>query len=242
MLSIVAALKEEMAGLKKVTVVEESAAENGCCIARGRLGGREVLLAQTGVGRERAESAARFILGKYPVSGFISFGFGGGLTPDSAIGDVFICTSLYCDGQPGSFRSAPELLAATARVLVNGTVRPGKSVTVARPAPHPEVKQELARAFQADVVDMESYWLAMIAEEKRVPFLNIRAVSDTARESLPPFSRMLDADGRPRWAKAVPYLILHPGQVLPLTRLFRNSRRAGENLTALLVRLVEQLS
>ena len=63
-----AAMKEEVAGLKRHMAIEDTVAENGCRIFHGRQGGKEALLVQTGMGRERAEKAARFVLERYPVS------------------------------------------------------------------------------------------------------------------------------------------------------------------------------
>jgi hypothetical protein len=119
-------------------------------------------------------------------------------------------------------------------------VHKGKSVTVAQPAADPQAKRRLAQAFQADVVDMESYWIAMIASEKEVPFLAVRAVSDTFQERLPPFERMLGSDGKPDLTKIGLYAIFHPGQLANLVRFQRNSRIAGQNLTAFLSRFLEQ--
>jgi len=241
MLTLIAALKEELAGLKQRMTVEDTVAENGYQIFHSRQGGKETLLVQTGTGRERAERAVRFVLEHYPARAIISFGFAGGLTPELSVGEIILCSTLCCnDGPSDSCRPDADLFSRSLQICDGSITHQGKSVTVARPAPQPEVKRALAQAFQADVVDMESYWIARIANEKGVPFLAVRAVSDTVQERLPPVERMLGSNGEPDLRKIVFYSLFHPRQLVTLTRLHRNSRIARENLTTFLSQLMER--
>ena len=107
----------------------------------------------------------------------------------------------------------------------------GGSVTVPQPASNPTVKKGLNQASRAQVVDMEGYWLAGIASEKAIPFAAIRAVSDARQDSLPPFDRILGADGSWLWTKAAAYFALHPQDIPRLLVLYRNSQRARRSLT-----------
>ena len=190
---MLAAMKEEVAGLKRHTVIEKAIAQNGYQVFQGKHGGKEVLLVQTGVGREKAEKAARYVLERFPVTALISFGFAGALTGELGIGDVIVCSTLCCgDGQSDSTcQSDAGLLAQSSQVRGGQARRQGKSVTVAQPASQPEVKRALAQTFQADVVDMESYWIARIAGESRVPFLAVRVISDTLQEKFRPWKKCL---------------------------------------------------
>lgn len=241
MIAMVAALNQELAGLKRRTDIEEHVTETGRGIYRGMLSNKEVVLAFTGMGRERAESAAVSVLERYPVGALISFGFAGSLLPGLRIGEIVLCSSLCAGGQKDACQSDAGLLSRSLHIRVDTTVRQGKCVTVDELASPPEVRQALARSFHADVVDMESYWIARIASARRVPFLVVRAISDTPRDVLPPFQRLLDSDGRPQWPKFAPYFLVHPGQIALLARLYRNSRKAETSLTAFLLQLVEQL-
>ena len=79
MLAIVGALKEEMVDLQRRMSLEQTFAWWRCRIYRGNYAKRDVLLLQTGTGKERAEIATRFILEHYPVTALISLGFAGAL-------------------------------------------------------------------------------------------------------------------------------------------------------------------
>ncbi len=240
MLTMVAALKEEITGLKAAMIIDDTVAENGYKIFHGKKASQEVLLVQTGMGRKRAEIAVRSVLERYPVSAIASFGFAGGLTPALGIGDIVLCSTLYCSSEEADpCYSGAELLSRSLQICDGMNVRQGKSVTASRPASQPEAKRALAQTFQADVVDMESYWIARIAKEKGVPFLAVRAISDTCNDSLPPVE-MFGPDGEVNRRNLFFNALFHPGQIQTLVRLQRNSRIAGENLTAFLSRLVER--
>ena len=104
-----------------------------------------------------------------------------------------------------------------------------------------EAKRTLGDEFDADVVDMESYWIASVASEKNIPFLSVRTISDTVRDSLPPFDQIIDSDGKWRWQRAISYLPSHPKQLATLFVLYRNTRRARANLTCFIDQLMERL-
>ncbi len=240
MLTLIAALKEEVAGLKRRMDIDDTVAENGYQIFHGKHGGKEVLLVQAGMGRKRAEKAVRFILEYYSVSAIVSFGFAGGLTPQLSIGDIVLCSTLCCAGeQLDLYQFEAGLFSRSLQICDGMTAFQGKSVTVAQLASQPEVKRELAQDFQADVVDMESYWIARMAKGEGVPFLSVRAVSDTCKQSLPPIE-VFAPDGGPDLRKIAFYSLFHPGQLLTLARLQRNSRIASENLAAFLSRFMER--
>lgn len=244
MLAMVAAMKEETSGLKRHMVIEDAAIRQGYRVWRGRYKGKEALLVQTGMGREGAERATRFILEHYPVSVLVSFGFAGALTGKLNIGDVVLCSTIYCGDGPSSLPCLSDagLISRSLRVPVSPAKRrQGGGVTVIRPVSEPVAKQRLGETFRADVVDMESYWVARLASERRVPFLAVRAVSDVVEHKLPPFYRMLNPDGRWRRREAAWYFLLHPCELAGLFGLYRNLRRARTNLTDFIDRLAEGL-
>jgi adenosylhomocysteine nucleosidase len=242
MLAMMAAMQEESAGLKRRMAIRDTVSENGCRIFLGRQNGKDALLAETGIGRESAERATRLILERYAVTGLISFGFAGALNPELRVGDIVLCATLRCgDGQSGPCHSDAALLSRPVPFQDGKIARWGQSVTVAQPASRPEARQALARASGADIVDMEGYWIARIASERQVPFLAVRAVSDTVRDRLVPLEDMLGSDGRPCRGKAIRYLVSHPDQLMILAGLYRSSRKARTSLTNFLVRLMERM-
>jgi hypothetical protein len=102
----------------------------------------------------------------------------------------------------------------------------------------PEAKRSLGKAFHADIVEMESYWIARMASAGQIPFMAVRAVSDLLRDSLPPFDRLLDSNARWRWKKAALYFVSSPQQLMRLPALYRNARQARRSLTTFVDRLI----
>ena len=187
MIAILGALREEVSPLRKRMNVQETLSEAACKAFRGRFRGRDVILAQTGMGKERAQAATRFLLDRYPVSILVSFGFAGALAEELSAGDVVLYSAVHCaEADPKIspeqfYASSDDVLSRAKRALKDEAVsficEPG--VSVRQVMLSPEDRGRLAEAHHAHVVDMESYWIAEIASEAEIPFVIIRSVSDT---------------------------------------------------------------
>lgn len=202
--------------------------------------GQEILLLQSGMGMENAQRAVKYVDHPHAhdsggLSGLLFLGFGGALTPGASIGDLIFCQKLFCNdvayaSQP--YESDRHLLVMAQAAMKGSPVRwvIGTSLTVNQPATKPEVKANLNAHYHAQVVDMESYWVACSAVELGIPFLAVRAISDTSDELLPPFERFINARGDWLWKEALRYFWTRPGDLAAIPRIFRNSRLAGKNL------------
>ncbi len=250
MVALLGALEYEVAGIRRQMTVAGVVDGPGCRLYRGVYQDRDCLLVQTGPGKQRAETAARFVLERFPVGAVISFGFAGALHPGLRAGDVIICTMLY-NGNGRSHASPAEQTLFSDASLLEPAVRAfevakvryccGSTVTVPEPVCSRHEKEKLHRNHYAGIVDMESYWVGRIAAEKRVPFLAVRAVSDTLGQGLPPFARLLDGNGSFLWKRALGYFALRPREMLQLPALYRSSRRARQSLTRCIGRLVASM-
>jgi len=241
MLAMVAAIKEETRGIKNRMNIIRTVERDGFRLFEGFFKSKEILLVQTGIGQEKAEKAVNFILEQYPVSTLISFGFAGALTAESKIGDICVCSKICCDDSSiREYCSDISLLSLCLKQETNSKMRlrEAKIVTVNRPVCETETRLSLGEASHCDIVDMESYRIATIASRKQIPFISIRAISDTVGEKLPPFDAMINANGKWRWEKIIPYFIFHPGQI---PGLYRNFRLSGDNLTAYFNILADRL-
>ncbi len=250
MLAIMGAFGQEIIDLRRQMVIEEVVARRDFRLYRGKLKSRDTLLVQTGMGKERAENATQFVLDRYPVTAIISLGFAGALNPELRIGDLVVCATLH--GQPGSGQEEKKLepLAPDAKLLSLASqgpgdrttrFRPGIGVTVLQLNSSTQKMQGLSENFHADIVDMESYWIARIASAWRIPFIAIRSISDNIQSSVQPFDRILAPDGELLWKKAVLCFLLHPWYLLNVFTLYRNTRPAKRNLAAFVSDLVPKI-
>lgn len=234
MIAMLAALEEEISGLKKKMSVTSSLAHQGCLVWEGRLLGKEVLLAKTGVGRKRAQAAAAFLVNSYKLEAAVSFGFAAGVSPELKAGDVVVCSAVYrgdSQSKEACFSDA-RLLGYALRAVKQQSVRvlKGDGVTVFRMLATREDKMAAAAAFSAAVADMESYWVGQAAAEKGIPFLAARAVSDAVGDTIPHLELFIDASGSWDKKKAALYFLAHPREAGRLAKLCIDSRRAQQSL------------
>ncbi len=217
MLALICALDEEMAGLKKVLPAKQVGA-NDCAVFRA---GSDCLLVRTGMGRDKAERAARQALSTSPVDAVVSFGFCGALKRELEVGEL-VLVSAQC-AETHELSGDARLLALAAWVFPQAPRL--KGVTAARLVTTPEAKRGLGLASGAAFVDMEGYWLAKLAAEKGLPFLAVRSVFDALDTDMTLFAGL---DGR---RGAALYLLGHPWQAGRLLGLRRDVLRAQCSLT-----------
>ncbi len=249
MIGIFGALREEVAFLRKQMKPRYEIGRSNHSIVQGIYQGKELLVAQTGIGKESAEAATRFFLDNYPVTTLISLGFAGALNEELKGGDVVLCSALHCANVVGTEPISSTLctdertvsLATLAMERGDVEFRLGVGVTVPQMVLEPEDKQSLWDAFDADIVDMESYWIAKIAMKRRIPFLVIRSVSDTRQERLLPFDQLLTADGRVQWRAAGAYFVRNARRLREIPRLCRNMRLAQRGLATSIDSLIAEL-
>jgi adenosylhomocysteine nucleosidase len=105
---------------------------------------------------------------------------------------------------------------------------------VSEVASQPEKKRALQELFSAQAVDMETSALARLAAEKNIPFLSLRAISDSATDELMDVSPMLEPDGKVSPLKAGWYVMTHPGSLKNLLSLKDIAKKATDNLTQFL--------
>lgn len=250
MLALLGALKSETASVRKRMTVDFVGAASSCRLAQGRFRGTPMVLATTGMGRQRAEAAARYVLEAYSISFLISFGFAGALTDELRVGDVVLGSALHvrADDEAQSAPLEPIALDASMRSLAEqALLRAGVDFSVAEGVTVPDLlcdvddKTALAKATGARMVDMESYWIAAAAAERGVPFLTLRAISDTKAEGLLPFTQLMTPDGRWKARQTALYFIQKPHDVVVLLRMAGTIPRAKRTLAVSIEALMDGL-
>jgi len=205
-----------------------------------------VLICRTGIGR-RAKDVAEAVLADARADVVLSVGTAGGLHADAAAGDVVVCGHVHHADARGDMDDAParsdeHLLRMTRDVAVECglNVRLGDAVTVDSPAWTCAEKADLHRWKRHDVVEMESYWIGRVANERGIPFLAVRTVSDQADHELVPGEGMsedgtFDTAAFGRWIRERPELV-------PLfARQAEANRKAIGALSAIMTVLLPRL-
>jgi adenosylhomocysteine nucleosidase len=246
---LLGAFAQEIDGLRRQLDVEEVITGQDYKLYRGSYENRDILLVQTGMGKERAEIATKSVLARYPVTAVVSLGFAGGLNPELEIGDVVLCSTLYRKNGSGQEDPKAEPYTSDADLISLASECPddieadcliGSCVTVLELDTDPQKQQELAETYQADVVEMESYWIAKIASDRGIPFIAVRAMSDRGSD-VQPFEEILAPDGSLLWQEAVVSFTIHPHYLIKVFNLYLQVRVAHRNMTACVLHLLDRM-
>jgi len=151
----------------------------------------------------------------------VAAGLAGGLDPGLRVGDL--CAEVH---GPAGWSPLPRGLWKPVRIAHAEHIV-GTSAE----------KQSLRDS--GDICDMESALLATTCREAGIPFLSLRAVSDTARADLPvPPETLLDpTTGLPSATALLALLALlatHPQKIVRFARMVRDARTARHRLHAAL--------
>ncbi len=234
---IVAALREELAAVRRRAEVRERRRTHAGSYEVGLVGGAEVLLAVTGDGPLCARRGLEALLLAAAVRRVLAIGIAGAASPGLAAGTllapgrVFRGTSAVPGPDPAWLGQARERAGACAGVLV----------TVGRLALSATERAELSRRFEDEpvVVDLETATWAELAAQRGIPYLAVRAVFDRSEAELPPWiATCLRRDGGVSRGKVLLRAAARPGRLLQLLDLRRRVGACAESLARAVEALV----
>jgi len=204
MIGIIGAMDTEVELLLSwLTNKEEVQVGNGLFYT-GLLGGQEVVVCRSGIGKVAAAICALRMTSRFGASLLINTGVAGGLRPGMRPGDCIVAREALhhdfdatgfgyakgnlCDPTDRNaftvFKADPawveKAMAAAPQgmELVPGLVATGDCFVASTPR-----KKEIYETFGADVVEMEGAAIAQAAVAEGVPFLILRIASDLADEN-----------------------------------------------------------
>jgi adenosylhomocysteine nucleosidase len=228
-IAIVAAMPEELAPLRARLLAPTRSQSGGLTVERGRLGGHDVALAATGDGARNARAGIATLLAAANARALVVLGVSGALSPALATADLVVA-SRVTDEDGGVHEADAAQVAAIARATGG---RPAAILSARKIVDTAEEKRRLAAGL-ADglaVVDLESASYVAAAEVAGIPWIVLRAVSDTADETLPPLlNRSLDAGGAVSRGRVLRGLISDPGALPTLLALRKRVGRCAEVL------------
>ncbi len=161
-----------------------------------------LLLAITGMGRENARYGCEWVLSHYRVNFAYIVGVAGALSSEISTADCFICHRLFqYDLTAQQFVGTPIDMDQKNLALVCAQLEiPSASMlTVDRLVCRVEEKQRLFQQTAVAAVDLETYHLASLLQEKRVPWVALRCVLDEASDELPQALQSLVSGGQTPW-------------------------------------------
>lgn len=192
-----------------------------------------VRIFHTGVGLAAAERAMAELLSAERPQAVISSGFAGALVPKLKLADLVVATNI----------SSPDLAAACREIRASpASCYFGSLSTQAAAVESIADKANLGSTTGALAVDMEASAIAAACQSRGIPFLSVRAISDSAHDPLPvPFEVWFNLEKqRPRALNLVSYLAAHPDRIGPFTRFVRGLKPARMALTSFLIELLKR--
>jgi adenosylhomocysteine nucleosidase len=204
----------------------------------GALHGKELLLVAGGMGQKSAGAAADAILRTWKPDLLVMAGVAGALASDLQIGDIIAADAVTS----GTDWLTPLLVPTNAAQ----PYRTGALLSL----DHVLVTAEDKRAAVAGqpsasaplAVEMETFAVAQVASQRDVAWAAVRAVSDTADESLPlDFNRLRTPDGDLPTSRIALAALTHPAAIPGLIRLGKNTSLAAEGLASFLEGWISEL-
>ncbi|RPJ54533.1 MAG: hypothetical protein EHM24_31650 [Acidobacteria bacterium] len=186
----VVALAAERRALEGLLQVRRSERLGDRRAVRGRLAGRDVLLVQSGIGRERARRAVAAAAREFHLQAAWSLGFAGGLSDRLRPGDLVYATAILDAADP----AGTPLTADPSHAIVYAALRdadlpvdPGALITVKAALGTPDAKRAAGRQSGAVAVEMEAAGVAWAARDLGIPWAALKAIVDGVGDPLPQF-------------------------------------------------------
>ena len=199
LVGVIAALKEEISPLVESMEDVESSRWGRRTIHQGKIGDCQVVAVAGGVGKVKAAACTQYLIDRFSIEALICTGVAGAVNPRLQTGDVVVSEkALEHDFDPGDpallkkFRKRwleadgglVELALQAAKELGSADrCHLGKVLTGDQAIVSAEKRRWLWGTFGADCVDMESAAVAQVCDLNGVPWVIVRAISDSAGEN-----------------------------------------------------------
>ncbi|MBL1230925.1 5'-methylthioadenosine/adenosylhomocysteine nucleosidase [Enterococcus sp. BWB1-3] len=214
-IGIIGAMEQEIEALKEVLTEKRSWERAGAVFISGSLGNHEVIVVRSGIGKVLSAVTTVLLIHQYGVNMVINTGSAGGIGHGLAVGDIVIADKLaYFDvdvtgfgykkgqlpGMPLYYECSSYLKAEMKKAVekVGLPVRNGLIVTGDSFIDSKEKIESIVSDFpDALACEMEGASIAQAATQFNIPFLVVRAISDTAdHEATQSFDDFIEDAGK----------------------------------------------
>lgn len=183
----------------------------------------------TGMGKQSVIQSLTELPSSARKEPLVMVGFAGVLNPQIQEGDVYwvrAVSTAELDYEPRySLKTLPETLRKN--TLIHGEC---KMLSLDRLVSEPREKRNLSQRYEADMVDMETYWVARFANDHQIPLIGLRVALDGRDQLLPPSRCYRDGSTELDWGEFIPWLLRAPSRLIDMGRLGKNHLVARRNL------------
>ncbi len=204
---------------------------------------------ESGIGADRALTAAQTLTEALNPELLISMGFGGGVSPGLQAGDIVIGVRFLVHKgkrmiEENGVRLAPLPEALVAELKQRGlSIGEGTIISTAGVQSKTVIAGQLPGHVTRGVVDMETGAIVRFATVTRTPLMAIRSVSDALDEELGfSMDEFMNSSMQVSIPRVLMTVVRKPWIIPQLCRLALNTRKAGRNLCIVFTRLRETLA
>src|SRR5438128_195476 len=219
-IGIIAPMPNELRPVVRMLGLTRTGELGGLPLYTGTVGDNEVVATRTGIGPPLALEATARLLSAMSVDRVVVTGIAGGIEPVSAVGDLIVPEEVVDAGTGERFRAT-----APAGISVQGLIRTGDG------SDYELTHEEIAQLRDDGVValDMETAAIARVCQQRNVPWVAFRAISDMAGDETirPVVMTLVNPDGSPKLGRGALFLLRHPWKVVRMMSLGRDAQRAA---------------
>ena len=201
-IGIIGAMEEEIENIKPHIDIISTKNIVGLDFYMGKMGGNNVVLVRSGIGKVNAAVCSQVLIDLYAVDYIINVGVAGAINKELKIGDVVIATdtmhhdmdTTYFGDEIGiiprmeesSFKADDELIniaLQASKDTIENNIYTGRIVSGDQFLCDIEKKNKIWSHFKAYCVDMESAAIGQTCYLNKIPFSIIRSISDNSDEN-----------------------------------------------------------
>jgi len=249
-LGIIGATGLEIGPLRKRVELIERERVGSSRFFRGRLYGKELIVAQSGVGYGCAADACMHMIERFSPLAILSLGFAGSVDTNTKIGNLLLVTHLLWIKDMESLQVEETytldkgLIDITSNLLNKHGVEftMGRVLTVPHYVFKLDERHRIRRALKVKAVEMEGAATASQTRKHGVPLMALRLISDDMSTREIDYGMMVSPMGRPTLSGALRFSLAHRGDLLEILRFGRQVRRLGTRLSRIGARIVEEIT
>ena len=207
----------------------------------GRLGGRPLVIAESGIGAKAAAKATEDVIAMSKPSWIVSAGFAGALTEGIDRGHVLMADDLV---DPHDKHLSVGFKIDSGVVEATRGLHLGRLLSIDHLISSPDQRRELGGRYAAAACDMETMSVAEVCRRRQVRFLSVRVITDAVDDRLPPEIERLAKQKTiaGKLGAATGAVFKRPGTVKDFWRARENALKASDRLAKFLSGVVPQLN
>ena len=179
-IGFVFALRQEAVGILDRLKRPQKTIGNGWTFHTGKINDIGIVAVVSGVGQKHAEEAAKILIDVFAPKLICSAGYAGGLSPRLKQFNICVPEQVLRESDLHALDLSKPIPRKTPPVQGKLTL-----VTVNDVIESPEQKQRLSTLTGAEIVDMETFAVADVCRNRKIPFCSFRIVLDTVNDRIP---------------------------------------------------------